>query len=75
MNNKIGISLLLFSFFTQMVFAQKIGISEKDIVMRIASTPEHPRNSEGDFVTLDDGRILFVYKQFESVTSDHAPAK
>ena len=55
--------------------AQKIGISDKDIVLKIESTPEHPRNSEGDFVTLDDGRILFVYTQFESVTSDHAPAK
>lgn len=59
----------------QSVHAQKISIDDNDIVLRIESTPEHPRNSEGDFVTLDDGRILFVYTQFQSVTSDHAPAK
>jgi len=59
----------------QSVYAQKIRISDKDIVLRIESTPEHPRNSEGDFVTLDDGRILFVYTQFQNVASDHAPAK
>jgi len=75
---KFKISIVLFGLLTmalQSVDAQKIRISNKDIVMRIESTPEHPRNSEGDFVTLDDGRILFVYTQFQKVTSDHAPAK
>ncbi|MBK8505999.1 MAG: exo-alpha-sialidase [Saprospiraceae bacterium] len=74
MNYNFGLTFLML-FFGAQTQAQKIGISDKDIVLKIESTPEHPRNSEGDFVTLDDGRILFIYTQFESVTSDHAPAK
>ena len=34
----------------------------------------NPRNSEGDFVRLASGRMLYVYTKFESGTSDHASA-
>ena len=34
----------------------------------------NPRNSEGDFVELADGRLLFVYTRFTGGTSDHAEA-
>ncbi|TWU58359.1 sialate O-acetylesterase [Rubripirellula reticaptiva] len=34
----------------------------------------NPRNSEGDFVRLADGRILYVYSRFESGSGDHASA-
>jgi len=36
--------------------------------------PENPRNSEGDFVQLRDGRLLFVYTHFVGGRSDHAKA-
>jgi hypothetical protein len=36
--------------------------------------PNNPRNSEGDFITLKDGRILFVYTHFTGGAGDHAPA-
>jgi predicted neuraminidase len=37
--------------------------------------PNNPRNSEGDFITLRDGRILFVYTHFVGTSgSDHAAA-
>jgi sialidase-1 len=37
--------------------------------------PGNPRNSEGDFAALKDGRILFVYTRFSgSGDGDHAPA-
>ena len=36
--------------------------------------PENPRNSEGDFVQLRDGRVLFVYTHFTGGRSDHAKA-
>ena len=36
--------------------------------------PENPRNSEGDFIELKDGRVLFVYTHFTGGTSDHAVA-
>lgn len=36
---------------------------------------DNPRNSEGDFVTLKDGRIMFIYSRYTGVSSsDHAPA-
>ena len=36
--------------------------------------PDNPRNSEGDFVELKDGRVMFVYTHFTGGTSDHASA-
>ena len=37
--------------------------------------PGNPRNSEGDFVQLKDGRILFVYSHFyDGRGGDHDPA-
>ena len=36
--------------------------------------PNNPRNSEGDFVTLKDGQILFVYTHFTGGAGDHAAA-
>lgn len=34
----------------------------------------NPRNSEGDFIQLRDGTILFIYTHFTGGTSDHASA-
>lgn len=34
----------------------------------------NPRNSEGDFIPLNDGRILFVYTHFTGSASDHGAA-
>lgn len=36
--------------------------------------PGNPRNSEGDFVRLNDGRVLFIYTHFTGGTGDHAAA-
>ncbi len=44
-------------------------------VLQLSPSDNNPRNSEGDFITLDDGRILFIYSHYTgSSTSDHAPA-
>ncbi len=44
-------------------------------VLQLAPSEDNPRNSEGDFITLDDGRILFIYSRYTgNSTSDHAPA-
>ena len=40
----------------------------------LAPTESNPRNSEGDFITLKDGRILFVYTHFTTGASDYAEA-
>lgn len=39
------------------------------------ATAEFPRNSEGAFVTLRSGRILFIYSQFSGGTSDFSPCR
>lgn len=36
--------------------------------------PDNPRNSEGDFIQLRDGRIMFVYSHFTSGADDFANA-
>ena len=36
---------------------------------------DNPRNSEGDFIKLKDGKIMFIYSRYTgSSSSDHAPA-
>lgn len=47
----------------------------KETVLRLEPGPDNPRNSEGDFITLKDGRILFVYSHYTGTSSsDHATA-
>ncbi|GHB74081.1 sialidase family protein [Persicitalea jodogahamensis] len=48
---------------------------QQNSVLKLAPGEDNPRNSEGDFVTLKDGRILFVYSHYTGGSnSDHAPA-
>lgn len=35
-----------------------------EVVLQLQPGPNNPRNSEGDFVELSDGRILYVYSRF-----------
>lgn len=45
------------------------------VALRLPPGVNNPRNSEGDFVTLKDGRILFVFTHFTGNSpGDHAPA-
>jgi hypothetical protein len=43
-------------------------------VLRLPPGPGNPRNSEGDFVQLKDGSLLFVYTHFTGGAGDHASA-
>ncbi|MDP4206447.1 MAG: sialidase family protein, partial [Bacteroidota bacterium] len=53
----------------------KKGIKGKEITLRLEPGQNNPRNSEGDFITLKDGRILFVYSHYTGTsTHDDAPA-
>lgn len=48
---------------------------ENDKVLRLPPGPDNPRNSEGDFIMLNDDRLLFVYSRYTGEsTSDHSPA-
>lgn len=48
------------------------------IVLALPASPGNPRNSEGSFVTLEDGRILFAYSRYSGKQmddwADHASA-
>ncbi|MBR3219027.1 MAG: exo-alpha-sialidase, partial [Thermoguttaceae bacterium] len=47
----------------------------KQLVLTIPTGPDNPRNSEGDFVILDDGTILCVYTHYlGSSGDDHGTA-
>src|SRR5687768_7866802 len=47
----------------------------KTIALRLEPGENNPRNSEGDFIELKDGRILFVYSHyFAGRGGDHDPA-
>jgi len=48
--------------------------SGKEISLKLSPREGNPRNSEGDFIQLKDGRILFIYTHFTSGTGDHASA-
>ncbi len=60
---------------TTFLFCLLAVLSPGEVVLDIAPSAENPRNSEGDFVTLKDGRILFVYTHFVGGGGDHDAAK
>ncbi len=45
------------------------------LALELPPSEENPRNSEGDFATLKDGRVLFVYTHFYGGGGDHAAAR
>lgn len=50
-------------------------LPKKEIVLTLHAGPNNPRNSEGDFITLKSGRILFIYSHYTGNSyMDHAPA-
>lgn len=55
----------------------KVSASERQIERKLVLNPgeDNPRNSEGDFIALKDGRLLFVYSHYYGESSsDHATA-
>jgi hypothetical protein len=47
---------------------------DNNVVFNLEPSEKYPRNSEGSFVALKSGRILFFYTQFHDGTSDASPA-
>ena len=48
---------------------------ENVVTLSIPATAEHPRNSEGAFVTLRSGRVAYYYSQFSEGASDFSPCR
>ena len=60
-----------------LLFVAAWALAAEDEVERnrlLGPGPGNPRNSEGDFIELADGRILFVYTHFTGGGADHAAA-
>ena len=49
-------------------------INTPQTVLELNPSDDNPRNGEGDFITLKDGRILFIYSHFTGGDDDHAMA-
>ncbi len=57
------------------VQAQQVPYMKNNVVLKLDPSASNPRNSEGSFVTLKDGKILFVYSHYTSGNGgDHDPA-
>jgi sialidase-1 len=53
----------------------EVALAPKEKVLKLAPGPDNPRNSEGSFVTLKSGRILFIFSRYTGDSaSDHASA-
>ena len=51
-------------------------LPERKVCLELPPGPGNPRNSEGDFIELKDGRILFAYTRFNgSHGDDHGSAE
>ncbi len=47
---------------------------DPELVLTLPPSADNPRNSEGDFIQLKDGKILFIYSHFTGGDGDYAPA-
>ena len=72
--------LLIFTLVSLTLYPVLHSCSTKEIVSPITvhsiqPSEDNPRNSEGDFINLKAGRVMFVYSRYTGTSSsDHAPA-
>ena len=67
----------LFLFIALLIYAFQSGNDidyGKEVTLRLMPHAGNTRNSEGDFIRLKDGRMLFVYTHFTGGAGDHASA-
>ncbi len=74
-----GLATLLITTVGANASAQAAGSAKKEVagMQRVLTLPPgegNPRNSEGDFIQLKDGRLLFVYTHFTGSAHDHGTA-
>ncbi len=75
LKKKIYIFIYILSVILLATCSEKNTIkNEKEVVLRLEPGPGNPRNSEGDFIQLNDGRILFIYTHFTSGSGDNSGA-
>lgn len=52
------------------VKSQSKGNIKKRVVLKLLPGPDNPRNSEGAFITLKNGNILYIYSHFTGASGD-----
>ena len=68
---KLLIKILLLTAIAGIVFCENIiAQTNRKPALTLQLNPEenNPRNSEGDFITLKDGRLLFIYSHFSGTS-------
>ncbi|MHB1022228.1 MAG: sialidase family protein [Acidobacteriaceae bacterium] len=69
------LTVFLGNSFTAIHAAQNPMLRKTRVLAMLPPGPDNPRNSEGSFVKLKDGRLLFAYSRFSGSTgNDDAPA-
>jgi len=48
--------------------------AEMESLLVIGPSKQNPRNSEGDIIKLNDGRLCLIYTRFTGGSGDHAAA-
>ncbi|MGV3754620.1 MAG: sialidase family protein [Verrucomicrobiota bacterium] len=71
---KRNLTILLGLFLTLSLTTQLLAAGIGETVLNLEPTKENPRSSEGAFVTLKSGRVLFYYTQFYGGAHDNSPA-
>lgn len=68
--------LVLMLFVVHPAWPQTVAPTDEPVhrALRLAPSPGNPRNSEGDFIQLKDGRLLFIYTHFTGGDADDAQA-
>lgn len=62
---------LALSIFASTAFSLPPGVAQPLV---LAPSKDNPRNSEGDFIVLKSGRVVFIYTHFTGGSSDEATA-
>ncbi|QDV12864.1 Sialidase precursor [Rosistilla oblonga] len=60
----MNVRTLLFLLLACSSFGTHLIAQSPQTVMTLPTGPDNPRNTEGGFVTLKDGRILYIYSRF-----------
>lgn len=69
------ILMLFYSCASQESVETAASVVAPEITLELNPSEDNPRNSEGDFISLEDGTIMFVYSKYSGgSSSDHAPA-
>ena len=72
--NSLKSSQLLACSLLALVSTALIAADAPEVALNLPPSTDNPRNSEGDFVTLKDGRVLFIYTHFTGGGRDDSSA-